>query len=35
MQAHAYLYPAIQEYLPQLEDVICQAIDAAKAEAGL
>jgi HK97 gp10 family phage protein len=35
MRAQPYLYPAIQEYLPQLEDMICQAIDAAKAEAGL
>jgi len=35
MQAQPYLYPAIQEYLPQLEDIICAAIDAAKTEAGL
>jgi HK97 gp10 family phage protein len=35
MQAQPYLYPAIQEYLPQLEAIICEAIDAAKAEAGL
>ena len=35
MQAKPYLYPAIQEYLPQLELVILAAIDAAKAEAGL
>ena len=34
MQARPYLYPAIQEYLPQLEKIICEAIDAAKAEAG-
>jgi len=34
MQAQPYLYPAIQEYLPQLEAIICEAIDAAKAEAG-
>jgi HK97 gp10 family phage protein len=35
MQAQPYLYPAIQEHLPQLEAIICEAIDAAKAEAGL
>jgi HK97 gp10 family phage protein len=35
MQAQPYLYPAIQECLPQLEDIICAAIDAAKTEAGL
>jgi HK97 gp10 family phage protein len=35
MQAQPYLYPAIQEYLPQLEQIICEAIDEAKAEAGL
>ncbi len=35
MQAHAYLYPAIQEYLPQLETVVTAAIEQAKAEAGL
>ncbi len=35
MQAHPYLYPAIQEYLPQLETVVTAAIEQAKAEAGL
>jgi hypothetical protein len=35
MQAHPYLYPAIQEYLPQLESVVTAAIEQAKAEAGL
>jgi HK97 gp10 family phage protein len=35
MQAQPYLYPAIQEHLPQLEVIICEAIDAAKSEAGL
>jgi HK97 gp10 family phage protein len=35
MQAQPFLYPAIQEYLPQLEQIICEAIDEAKAEAGL
>lgn len=34
-QARPYLYPAIQEHLPRLEHVICEAIDQAKAEAGL
>lgn len=35
MQARPFLYPAIQEYLPRLEEIICEAIDQAKAEAGL
>jgi HK97 gp10 family phage protein len=35
MQAQPYLYPAIQQYLPELEAVIVSAIDQAKAEAGL
>jgi HK97 gp10 family phage protein len=35
MQAQPYLYPAIQEHLPQLEQIICEAIDEAKAEACL
>jgi len=35
MQAQPYLYPAIQQYLPALEGMILEAIDAAKAEAGL
>ena len=35
MQASPYLYPAIQEHLPRLEQIICEALDAAKAEAGL
>jgi HK97 gp10 family phage protein len=34
MQAHPYLYPAIQEYLPQLEQLIREAIEVAKVEAG-
>ena len=34
MRAQPYLYPAIQEYLPELERMILEAIDAAKAEAG-
>ena len=35
MAARPYLYPAIQAYLPQLEQMILAAIDAAKAEANL
>jgi HK97 gp10 family phage protein len=35
MQAKPFLYPAIQEHLPRLEEIICEAIDQAKAEAGL
>jgi len=35
MAAKPYLYPAIQQYLPQLEKMILAAIDAAKMEAGL
>jgi len=35
MQARPYLFPAVQEHLPRLEQIICEAIDMAKAEAGL
>jgi HK97 gp10 family phage protein len=35
MRAQPYLWPAIQEYFPQLENIICQAIDAARAEASV
>jgi HK97 gp10 family phage protein len=35
MRAQPYLYPSIQEHLPRLEQIICEAIDAAKVEAGL
>ena len=35
MRARPYLYPAIQQHLPRLEQIICGALDAAKAEAGL
>jgi len=35
MRAQPYLYPSIQEHLPRLEQIICEAIDTAKAEAGL
>lgn len=34
MRARPYLYPAIQAYLSQLESIIREAIEAAKAEAG-
>lgn len=34
MRAQPYLYPAIQEYLPVLEQIIGDAIEAAKREAG-
>lgn len=34
MRARPYLWPAIQEYLPQLEQIIREAIEVAKAEAG-
>ena len=35
MKAQPYLYPAIQEHLPRLEQIIPEAIDRAKSEAGL
>ena len=35
MRARPYLYPAIQEYLPVLKEIICEGIEEAKAEAGL
>ena len=35
MRARPYLYPAIHEHLPRLEQIICDALEAAKAEAGL
>lgn len=35
MQERPYLFPAIHEHLPRLEQIICEAIDAAKAEANL
>jgi HK97 gp10 family phage protein len=34
MQARPYLYPAIEEHLPRLEEVVAEAIDYAKMEAG-
>ncbi len=35
MRARPFLYPAIQEELPRLEAIICEAIETAKREAGL
>ena len=35
MQAHPFLYPAIEKYLPELESIIVAAIEQAKSEAGL
>jgi HK97 gp10 family phage protein len=35
MAAKPYLFPAVQQYLPQLEQIILAAIESAKAEAGL
>jgi HK97 gp10 family phage protein len=35
MRAQPYLYPALQAYLPMLEEIIVAAIDAAKVEACL
>ncbi|MEM2107846.1 MAG: HK97 gp10 family phage protein [Candidatus Bathyarchaeia archaeon] len=35
MMARPFLYPAIQAYLPRLEEMILAAIDAAKTEVGL
>ena len=35
MWTRPFLYPAIQEHLPRLERIICDALEAAKTEAGL
>jgi len=35
MRARPFLYPAVQEELPRLEAIICEAIETAKMEAGL
>lgn len=35
MMAQPFIYPAIRDHLPRLEDIILAAIDAAKTEAGL
>jgi len=34
MRARPYLWPAIQQYLPQLEGIVSDAIEEAKREAG-
>ncbi len=35
MSAHPYLYPAVQEFLPELETNIIGAIEQAKSSAGI
>ncbi len=35
MQAHPFIYPAVEKYLPELESLIIAAIEQAKMEAGL
>lgn len=35
MKARPFLFPAVNEHLPRLEQIICEAINAAKVEAGL
>lgn len=35
MRARPFIYPAVQECLPKLEAIICEAIETAKREAGL
>mgnify|MGYP000868278871 CR=1 FL=1 len=35
MKDKPFIYPAVYQYLPELEQIILEAIDAAKAEAGL
>jgi HK97 gp10 family phage protein len=35
MRARPYLFPAVQEHLSRLEQMVCEAIDAARVEAGL
>ena len=35
MKARPFIYPAVQEFLPRLEAIICEAIEATKREAGL
>lgn len=35
MHARPFLHPAIREHLPRLERIICDALEAAKMEAGL
>lgn len=33
-RARPFLFPAIQSHLPMLEQIICEAVDAAKVEVG-
>jgi HK97 gp10 family phage protein len=35
MKDKPFIYPAVYQYLSELEQIILEAIDAAKAEAGL
>lgn len=35
MQAQPYLYPAVQQHLPELEQIIVEAVQTAKTESGL
>lgn len=35
MRARPYLFPAVQQHLPRLEQIIREALEVAKAEAGL
>ncbi|PVX24536.1 MAG: hypothetical protein CW691_07410 [Candidatus Bathyarchaeum sp.] len=35
IRARPFLYPAVREALPRLEAVVCEALEAAKREAGL
>jgi HK97 gp10 family phage protein len=35
MKGKPFIYPAVYQYVPELEQIILEAIDAAKAEAGL
>jgi HK97 gp10 family phage protein len=35
MKDNPFIYPAVYQYLPELEQIILEAIDAAKVEAGL
>lgn len=35
IRARPYLYPAIKDHLPRLEQIICDALEQAKAEARL
>lgn len=34
-QARPFLFPAVHEHLPRLEQIVCEAVDMAKTEAGL